>query len=120
MVFQIYYYTLFNILYTIRKFIYISYTTIMVYEKEAKKKLWYMRNTGTFLWYMRYFPLFYFPLDIFLMDPGPRWRGPQVGEESKPGPSSSCNSQPHPLLPAQWVYKDIGGQRTESHCARHS
>jgi hypothetical protein len=37
MVFQIYYYTLFNILYTIRKFIYILYTTIMVYEKEAKK-----------------------------------------------------------------------------------
>jgi hypothetical protein len=37
MVFKIYYYTLFNILYTIEKSIYISYTTIMVYEKEAKK-----------------------------------------------------------------------------------
>ena len=37
MVFKIYYYTLFNILYTIRKFIYISNTTIMVFEKEAKK-----------------------------------------------------------------------------------
>jgi hypothetical protein len=38
MVFEIYYYTLFNISYTIEKFIYISYTTIMVYEKEAKKR----------------------------------------------------------------------------------
>jgi hypothetical protein len=37
MVFKIYYYTLFNISYTIEKVIYISYTTIMVYEKEAKK-----------------------------------------------------------------------------------
>jgi hypothetical protein len=36
-VFQIYYYTLFNISYTIRKFIYILYTTIIVYKKEAKK-----------------------------------------------------------------------------------
>jgi hypothetical protein len=38
MVFEIYYYTLFNILYTIEKFIYILYTTIMVYKKEAKKR----------------------------------------------------------------------------------
>jgi hypothetical protein len=37
MVFKIYYYTLFNISYTIEKVIYISYTTIMVYKKEAKK-----------------------------------------------------------------------------------
>ena len=37
MVFKIYYNTLFNISYTIKKFIYISYTIIMVYEKEAKK-----------------------------------------------------------------------------------
>jgi hypothetical protein len=31
------YYTLFNISYIIEKFIYILYTTIIVYKKEAKK-----------------------------------------------------------------------------------
>ena len=36
-VFKIYYYTLSNILYTIRKCNYISYTIIIVYKKETKK-----------------------------------------------------------------------------------
>jgi hypothetical protein len=51
MVFQIYYYTLFNISYTIRKFIYISYTTIMVYEKEAKKSCVYEKYGHFFMVY---------------------------------------------------------------------
>jgi hypothetical protein len=37
MIFKIYYYTLFNILYIIEKFIYILYTIIIVYKKATKK-----------------------------------------------------------------------------------
>jgi hypothetical protein len=50
-VFEIYYYNLFNISYTIEKFIYILYTTIMVYEKEAKKGVVYEKYGHFFMVY---------------------------------------------------------------------